>query len=410
MVHRDRSPSSVFEKLAHLAYRRRWHFIGGWIAGIAVLFALLQVGAGEYATEFTIPGSESQAAADLLDENFPAWSGSDATLIFQSDSGLSDPQTQRQVEDVLGRAEQLPGVIEVTSPLDEPTQVSDDGTIAYATLRYAASANDIPAEQTDQLYALVETYPVGNLKLEVGGDVVETSEGAVGLSSEFIGLAAAAVILVFVFGSIVAMGVPILTALFPLSGAIATLGLAAAFFDLPEFTVAFASMIGLGVSIDYALFVITRFREGLHRGESTEDALVKSLNTAGRSVLFAGSAVVIAMAGLTLIGIPFVAGLGRGSPRCPAVGAGSADAPAGASGRHRPENRLPGNSPVQDARNQSRVFSLVSLQPGDSTPAADLRRGRRAHPGRAGDPAVEPRHRLHGFGQQQHSAALPTRL
>ena len=303
-------PSSPFERLAHVTVRHKWLVLGCWaVLLIGLVFAML-FGQGKYATSFSIPGSEAQKAADLLKAKFPAQAGSDSQLVFKSEAPLSNTAVQAQIAKVVAAARALPEVTGVVSPLDHPAQISKDGHIAFATVQYGVQASALKHSSADALVSLIEKDTSPGLTVEAGGQVVSQTEGSGMASSEVIGIAVAAVILLIAFGSVVAMGLPIFAALVSLGCGIALIGVAAHFLDITSFTPSFAAMIGLGVGIDYALLVITRFREALHSGRSVEDSVAIAVGTAGRSVLFAGTVVIIAMAGLLLIGIPFIGALG----------------------------------------------------------------------------------------------------
>ncbi len=297
---------SWFEWWGRFTSRNKWLVLGACIVALAGVILSSRAFSGTFATEFSLPGSESQRARDLLRERFPERGGDPATLVFQSDAGIADPAVRTRIEAILAEAAGYDGVGDVASPYDQAEAVSADGKTAFATIRYA----EAPDEAADALTSLVERSTGEGLVVEAGGIIVEDSEQHGPGASELVGVSAAAVILLIAFGSLVAMGVPILAALFSLSAAIALLGILARYIGLTDFTPQFAAMIGLGVGIDYCLLVITRFREGLHNDLSVEDAVATAMNTAGRSVVFAGSVVVIAMLGLTVMGIPFVGGLG----------------------------------------------------------------------------------------------------
>jgi RND superfamily putative drug exporter len=302
---------SLFERVGGIAYHHKWKVVAGWVAALFLLVVLLSLLGGKYASSFSIPGAESQKAADLLKERFPAQAGSSAEIVFHTDgSGPALSNLNDRITSIVEQAKLLPDVTAVQSPFETPGAISADGHTAFATVHYDRQASDLPAASPKALVSLVENSGGSGLIVEGGGQVVQQTESGGLASTELIGVAAAAVILVIAFGSVVAMGVPILAALISLGASIALIGLTTRFLDMTSFTPSFASMIGLGVGIDYALLVITRFREGLHRGWSVEQAVVTAVDTAGRSVLFAGAIVVIAMLGLTVIGIPFIAALG----------------------------------------------------------------------------------------------------
>jgi RND superfamily putative drug exporter len=303
-------PSSPIERLGHAAYHRKWWIVGAWVAGLVAAGGLAATTGGAFADSFTIPGTESQAAIDLLEDRFPAKSGGSGQLVFEAEAGIDDPAITERIQGILADAAQLPGVTGVSSPYESPDDVSESGTIAFATVEYESQVSELPEEDAHALVELVEASAGDGLVVEVGGEIAQRIEQGEPGSSELIGIAAAAVILVIAFGSVIAMGVPIVVALVSLGGAIALITLLANFLPMSSIVTTFAAMIGLGVGIDYALLVITRFREGLHGGRTVEDAVAIAVGTAGRSVLFAGAVVMIAMLGLNAIGIPFVGGLG----------------------------------------------------------------------------------------------------
>jgi RND superfamily putative drug exporter len=302
--------SSPFERLAHVTVQHKWLVIGCWAVLLVGLLFAMSFGRGSFATNFTIPGSEAQKAADLLRAKFPAQAGSDSLLVFKSQQPLSDGAVQAEIAAVVASARQLPEVTGVISPLDHPTQISKDGHIAFATVQYGVQASALKHSSANALVSLLDKSTTPSLTVEAGGQVVQQTQGTGMASSEVIGIVVAAIILLIAFGSVVAMGLPIVAALVSLGCGIALVGVAAHFMDITSFTPSFAAMIGLGVGIDYALLVITRFREALHSGRSVDDSVAIAVGPAGRSVLFAGTVVIIAMAGLLLIGIPFIGALG----------------------------------------------------------------------------------------------------
>ena len=273
---------------------------------MVVLGVLSVTVGGDLADSFTIPGTESQAALDLLEERFPSQAGDTAQIVVRADAGVADPAIQARVEALLAEAATLPGVIAVDSPYANPANVSADGTIAYATVQYEKLAFETPLEDIDQLTALVDRSGDSGLTVEAGGSMVAQAEQEPPSESSAIAIGAAMIVLLIAFGSVVAMGLPIATALAGLVAGFLGIGLAARFVDIASFTPAIAAMIGLGVGIDYALFIVSRYREGLAEGRSVADAVAVAMETAGRAVAFAGIVVVIALMGLFAIGLPFV--------------------------------------------------------------------------------------------------------
>jgi len=298
------------ERWARFAHRHHWKVVGAWLLILVALIGGASVAGGAYQDSFRLPGSESQRGFDLLAERFPARSGDSADLVFEAAGGVRQPAVQARIEKLLTDAAALPGVVGVESPFgDQPGMISQDGTIARASVVFEKPVNEIEVAQAQALVDLVDAAAGDGLRTEVGGNVVFATEQPE-FGSEGIGLLAAVVILFIAFGSLIAMGLPIGAALFGIGSAFAVIALGANVLSFPEWTGPFVGMIGIGVGIDYALLVVTRFREGLHHGRSVEDSVVLAVTTAGRSVIFAGAVVTIAFFGLYAMGIPFLAAAG----------------------------------------------------------------------------------------------------
>jgi RND superfamily putative drug exporter len=301
---------SLLARWSRFAARRHWSVLGGWLVALILIGALSTTLGGTFVDSFEIPGAESQRAVDLLNETFPTQAGDTAQIVVRADTSVNDPAMQTRINELVAAVTALPEVVGVVSPFDTPGAISEDGRFAYMTVQYDDQASEIERASVDQLLDLVDSSGGNGLAVEVGGQVVAASEESFGGLAELIGIIAAMIILLVAFGSVVAMGVPILTALFGLAIGMMLTVLAANFWDMSTFTLSFLAMIGIGVGIDYSLFIVTRFREGLHNGYSVEDAVVRATDTSGRAVGFAGTVVAIALLGLVAIGIPFVGALG----------------------------------------------------------------------------------------------------
>ena len=306
-----RNPSRVplLERWARFSHRRRGTVIGVWaLILVAMLFTQMMFG-GEFISEFKNPGAESQRAQDLLKDRFPARSGEDADLVFETSAGIASPATRTKIEGLLAEVATIPGVVGVESPYDAPANVSPDGTIGRAVVRWSTLGFDVKAEDFKRFTGLVDATDGAGLRVEAGGAVVWANEEQA-FGSEGLGFLAAMLILLIAFGSVVAMGLPLSAAVVGLITGFAFIALGANVWRLPDFSPQFATMIGLGVGIDYSLLVVTRFREGLHTGKNVEDSVVLAVTTAGRAVIFAGIVVSISFLGLFVVGLPFVAALG----------------------------------------------------------------------------------------------------
>ncbi|HAX25073.1 MAG TPA: MMPL family transporter [Thermomicrobiales bacterium] len=309
----DRSPrsSSWLGRWAAFVVRRHWLVLASSALVLVALVGVYRAGHGDFVNSFNIPGAESQRAIDLLQERFPGKSGDSATIVVRADAGLNDPAIRATVEGLARDAAAVPGVVGVVSPYDtKPPAISADGRIGAIVVQFAQQADRVPSSSVDALMGLRDGAIQPGVQVELGGQVITVSEKQPPGSSEMIGVAAAIVILLLAFGSLVAMGLPLITAFSGLMASVLIIGILGLWLDFNTETRAFTAMIGIGVGIDYALFIVTRYREGLHRGESVETAIVTAIDTAGRAIIFAGSIVVVALLGLATMGIPFVAALG----------------------------------------------------------------------------------------------------
>jgi RND superfamily putative drug exporter len=309
-----RKPSR-FVRLARICNRHRWRTFLAWLLALVVI----QVIAGEVGTKkissFRLPGTESQRAYDLLAAHFPAAKGDTDQLVFRARSGkLTDPATKARINAALKRVQSAPDVGNVVSPFSPSGQITKDGKIGVALLNYSTSTNDIEPSDLEKAEKAAFTARSQSLQVEHGGpgaEIVrfENEQGP----SEGVGVLAAAIVLVFTFGSLVAAGLPLIATLLALGCSIGIITLLSHVVDTPDFAAQLASLIGLGVGIDYALFVVTRFRAEVRAGMDRDRAIEMAVDTAGRTVLFAAITVVIALLGLLLLGLSFMQGVALGA-------------------------------------------------------------------------------------------------
>ncbi|MFI9778831.1 MMPL family transporter [Streptomyces sp. NPDC051956] len=299
-------------KLGKLAFRRR-HFVALiWVA----LLTLAGVGAASAPTaassSFSIPGTEAQKAFDLLDQRFPGSSadGATARVVFQAPDGEKITSAANKAEVTKTVADLGSGSKEVAAAADPfvAKTVSKDGTIAYSSVSYKVSSMELKDADRDALQKTVDEARDSGLTVEVGGDALQAmpETGA----TEIIGVAIAAVVLVITFGSLVAAGLPLLTALIGVGIGVSSITALANALDLGTTTSTLAMMIGLAVGIDYALFIVSRFRAELAEGRDREEAAGRAVGTAGSAVVFAGLTVVIALVGLAVVNIPMLTKMG----------------------------------------------------------------------------------------------------
>jgi RND superfamily putative drug exporter len=290
-------------RIADIAYRRRGRMVLGWIVATVVLIGLGSSLAGEYHADYNTPGSQSKQASDLTQRAFKGYSGQEIYVVWKDPNGAKTPAATKSMNEFFARAE---GVEHVGR--HGQVRVSEDGTIATTTLPLDVPGWEVKKEQGEELIDAAEGVAGGNLQVELGGEPILIAQGET--SPEGIGFLGAAIVLLIAFGSLVAAGLPLVIALVGLgisSGGLIVL--LANVIDVPNWTTAVSGLIGIGVGIDYALLVLTRFRASLKAGNDRHDAVVEAVTTAGRSVIIAGSTVVIAVLGLFLTGLPYMYGV-----------------------------------------------------------------------------------------------------
>ncbi|MFF8968954.1 MMPL family transporter [Streptomyces sp. NPDC014995] len=299
-------------RVGRLAFRRRWYVALVWAAVLAAvgLGALKAPGASD--EEFSMPGIESQKAFDLMEERFPGATadGATARVVFVAPGGekVTAAENRRAVEQAVA---ELADGTQVASAVDpfRARAVGEDGTTAYATVTYKVKATDLTDASKAQLERAIDGVRDAGLTVEAGGSAMGESGGAGG-TAEVIGIAIAAVVLLVTFGSLAAAGLPLLTAVIGVGVSMATILALSDALGLSTTTGTLAMMLGLAVGIDYALFVVSRYREERARGRAPQEAVGLAVGTAGSAVVFAGLTVVIALAGLAVVGIPMLTKMG----------------------------------------------------------------------------------------------------
>ena len=270
----------------------------GWVVFVPAMIVLGGVAGGELHNNFDLPGSEAQEASDLLEAGgFRGQAGETGQIVIGSDEGVERAEVQGAVDDLIAAVRDDVPDVEVVSPYDNPrAQISEDGTVAYADVQFGTTDLDEAIALAEDIRAVYDDFdPPAGVEIELGGGLfIEEVE----FSSEGIGFLAAMIILLIAFGSVLAMGLPLLVAIFGIVCGLMIVNLATHVLDIPDFAPSAVAMIGIGVGIDYALLIVTRYREELGAGREPEGAVVRALSTAGRSVLFAGTTVVLAMLSL----------------------------------------------------------------------------------------------------------------
>jgi RND superfamily putative drug exporter len=302
--------SRALHRLGRFAVRRRGTVLLLWLVAAAALWTGATAAGGGYSDDFRIPGVESQQALDVLMERFPEAAGGSAQVVVHTPEGdLDDPAHAAAVADLVERLGDLPHVATVLDPAATGL-VSEDRTTAMARVQYTDDPRELGTGAYDRLEAAVEPTREAGLQVELGGDLPQFAEQPETGAAEMLGVVGAIVILLIAFGSVLAMGLPLAIAAVGLGCSTALILLGGIVFDIPAESGTLATMIGMGVGIDYALFIVTRYRTELRAGLTVADAAGRAIATAGQAVVFAGGTVVIAICGLALAGIPAVTAMG----------------------------------------------------------------------------------------------------
>jgi putative drug exporter of the RND superfamily len=290
-------------RLADIAYRRRGRMVLAWIIAAVVIIGVGSSLAGEYEADYNTPGSESKAASDLTEQRFSGYSGQEIYVVWKDEVGAESAGARERLDSFFRQAERVDHVEGHT-----PIRVSENGKIGSTTLPLTVPGWEVPKEDGEKLIDAAEENSGAGLQIKLGGDPIYAAQSQ--SSPEGIGFLGAAIVLLIAFGSVVAAGLPLAIALIGLgisSGGLILL--LANVVDVPDWTTAVSGLIGIGVGIDYALLVLTRFRAAMSHGKNRHDAVVEAVTTAGRSVIIAGLTVVIAVLGLALTALPYMYGV-----------------------------------------------------------------------------------------------------
>ena len=299
--------------MARWCFQRRAWVLIGWLALLAVLGVTGRAAGSAYSDALTLPGTGSTTAQNLLEQAFPGHAGDQETIVWRVSAGsVSAPAVRARITAMLGQVAAAPAVASVSSPYSArgAPQVSRNGQIAYATVVFDAPQASLPVPDVTRVVHLAEAARAPGVQVDIGGPAVENAlRPSVGISAG-VGVIAAAVVLFIAFGSLLAMLLPLAIAIFALVPGLMTTGLLSHAVTIPSSGPTLGILIGLGVGIDYALFIVTRHRNNLKAGMPPQDAAVRALNTSGRAVLFAGTTVCIALLGMLVLRIGYISGLG----------------------------------------------------------------------------------------------------
>jgi len=301
--------NQLLERLAGSAARRHWIFIIAWVVILVALLVLKHAYSGEYVNNYTISGSNSAEGQSVLNSTYPQQGGYGGQIVFHATSGTVTAQ-QSAVNQSVTNVSMLPDVIKATSPFSSPGTVSSNGTIAYANVNWSVNPSSLDTSYLDQLNNAVAPATKAGLQVAYGAGAGEIGQQTQDLTSEAIGLALALVLLLIMFRSLIAAGIPLVAAIFSVLSGLALLGLLARAITFPTTAPTIATLLGLGVAVDYGLFMVARHREQLDNGMEVVPSVRRAAGTSGAAIVVAGSTVAISVLGLYISGVGFVGTLG----------------------------------------------------------------------------------------------------
>jgi RND superfamily putative drug exporter len=312
--------NALLERLGRFAVRRHWLVIIGWLVILGAAVLLRNNFGGNYVNDYNVPGSQSAQGLSRLQSDFPSQSGNSGQLVFHSHHGTVAEQTTA-VNQAVSNASKLPHVMSAVSPFasSNSTLVSKDGTIAYGTLSFNVVPATLDTGYLDKLNTAVQPARSAGLEVEYGTGAGQIGQEPDDLTSEIIGLSCALLLLIGMFGALIAAAIPLLSAIFSVVTGLSLVGLLAAATNLPTTAATVATLLGLGVAVDYGLFLVARHREQIDSGMGVEESVTRAEGTSGAAIVVAGSTVVVASLGLYVSGVPFVGALGAASALVVAV-------------------------------------------------------------------------------------------
>jgi putative drug exporter of the RND superfamily len=305
------SVNVLLERIAGLAARRHWVVIIAWMAVLGALLGLKNAYGGEYVNNYTVAGSGSATGLDVLNKTFPQQGGYGGQIVFHAPKGsLSADQTA--VNQSVSNVSRLPHVIKAVSPFASANSgmAAKNGTTAYATVSWSVNPDSLDNSYLDRLNAAVAPAAKAGLQVDYGGGAGQIGSSTNDLASEVIGLALALLLLLLMFGSLMAAAIPLVSAIFSVLSGLALLGLLAHAVTFPTSAPTIATLLGLGVAVDYGLFLVARHREQVDSGEQIVPSVRRAAGTSGAAIVVAGSTVAVSVLGLYISGVGFVGSIG----------------------------------------------------------------------------------------------------
>ncbi|WP_439680133.1 MMPL family transporter [Embleya sp. MST-111070] len=257
--------AGVFARLAGFAHRRKWLVVGLWLVVLVGTWGVASTVGDDYHEDYSIPGAESQRASDLLAAHASAEAGDTLQIVLRDEAGLRTEATWQRIEAMLGKVAGLPMVAQVRSLYDDPAAISPDGRVGYATVVLTGTSEEMTTAQTERIHDTARSIRHDGLRVELGGEAARAMGRNESSGAEGAGILAALVILVFLFGTLIAAGLPIVTALFAVGSSMAAVVVASRVFTIASWVPFVMILVGLGVGIDYALLIFARYRSELVR-------------------------------------------------------------------------------------------------------------------------------------------------
>ena len=294
---------SLLERTAGFAQRHRWTALLLWVVVLFAVWGGASAAGDAYRDDFSLPGTETQQALETMREHGSAQAGDTLDIVLHDQAGLNGEDTRRRVTAMLDKVAGLPKVAQVRSPYEDRQAISRDGTVGYATVVLEGRSEEMTTDDTRRIHDTAQTARSGGLTVELGGEAARALAEPEGGAAEGAGMLAALVILGLMFGTVIAAGLPVITAVFAVGSTLGAIILLSHVFTIASYTPYIMMLVGLGVGIDYALLIFARYRSELVRGATPEEAGRRALDLAGRTVFFAGCTVIVALLGLVALGI-----------------------------------------------------------------------------------------------------------
>jgi RND superfamily putative drug exporter len=297
--------------LADMAHKRRWLVVAVWLFAIVSVGGAAKSAGSAFSSSFDLPDTESSRVQEILAKEFPAQRGDSSQIVIETTGKLTSPDNRATIERLMAEVAKSPIVESIDSPFDpRSAALNAEENIGFATVHFNDRAQELPKEEIKNVVEVAQSFESASLEINLSGAVIKLANAVEPSSSEAIAILAAFLVLLYTFGSLVATLVPIVVAVFALAVGSALVSITSNAMPIADFAPILASLVGLGVGIDYALFIVTRFRRAIHEGKTVQESIRIAMTTSGRSVLFAGIIVCISMLGLFTVGLSFLNGVG----------------------------------------------------------------------------------------------------